>query len=272
MDLDRLLDFLWREYSAITPDAPAIHRLLTARGEEIVNDHIAFRTFNRAPIGLESLARPFLERGYTYVQSYRFEKKGLRACSYAHPEPGRPRIFISELLTERFSPELQETVRGLAAEVPARLAGSVALFERRPTWRPIRCADYERLLAESEYAGWLAAFGLLANHFTVSCNHLRSFANFAAFNDWLAANGFRMNRSGGTVVKGSPADLLEQSAILASRIPWDFAGGERHTIPSCYYEFALRHVDPATGRLFDGFVTPSADRIFESTDAKEHGA
>ncbi len=39
-------------------------------------------------------------------------------------------------------------------------------------------------------------------------------------------------------------------------------------IPSCYYEFALRHPDPATGRLFPGFVTPSADRIFESTDSQ----
>jgi len=121
MDLDQLLDFLWREYSAITPDAPAIHRLLAARGEEIVNDHIAFRTYNLAPIGLESLARPFLERGYVYVQTYHFERKGLRACSYAHPEPDRPRLFISEHLTERFSTGLQETVRGLVADVPAAL-------------------------------------------------------------------------------------------------------------------------------------------------------
>lgn len=268
MDLDQLFDFLWQEYSAITPDAPAIHRLLAARGEKIVNDHIAFRTYDLAPIGLESLARPFVERGYEYVQTHHFEQKGLRAFSYAHPEPDRPRLFISELLTERFSPELQETVRGLVAQVPAALAGSVDLYRRRPTWRPIRFADYERLLAESEYAGWLAAFGLLANHFTVSFNRLRSFRDFASFNDWLAASGFRMNRSGGTVVKGSPADLLEQSAILASRIPWEFAGGERQVIPSCYYEFALRHPDPATGRLFAGFVTRSADRIFESTDSK----
>ena len=44
----------------------------------------------------------------------------------------------------------------------------------------------------------------------------------------------------------------------------EFAGGERHVIPTCYYEFALRHRD-ADGRLYEGFVAKSADRIFEST-------
>jgi len=44
-----------------------------------------------------------------------------------------------------------------------------------------------------------------------------------------------------------------------------FADGDRHEIPTCYYEFARRYRD-REGALFQGFVTASADKIFESTD------
>jgi hypothetical protein len=42
------------------------------------------------------------------------------------------------------------------------------------------------------------------------------------------------------------------------------AQAERHEIPTCYYEFARRY-PLADGRLYQGFVAASADRIFEST-------
>ena len=62
--------------------------------------------------------------------------------------------------------------------------------------------------------------------------------------------------------------LLEQSSTIADRVPWRFADGSVREIPSCYYEFALRHPDPDTGELYQGFVAASADRIFESTDTR----
>ena len=43
-----LLDALWRDYTALTPQAARVHALFTARGEAIVNDHVALRTFGRA--------------------------------------------------------------------------------------------------------------------------------------------------------------------------------------------------------------------------------
>jgi hypothetical protein len=64
-------------------------------------------------------------------------------------------------------------------------------------------------------------------------------------------------------VKGTPDVLLEQGSTLADRVAVDFADGS-HVIPTCYYEFALRHPD-ATGKLYEGFVPASANRIFEST-------
>ena len=39
---------LWRDYTAITPQAARIHALFAARGETIVNDHVALRTYGRA--------------------------------------------------------------------------------------------------------------------------------------------------------------------------------------------------------------------------------
>jgi len=263
--LQDMLEFFWNDYTSITPSAAKIYGMLEEMGENYVNDHIAFRTFDLDPVGVESLGETFLKLGYRPSGEYHFEKKKLRAISYAHPDPDVPHIFISELLTGEFSPELQSIVRGLVEQVPQELKGRPELLMMRPTWKPIDHASYLRLLDESEYAGWLAAFGIRVNHFTVLVNALRKFTSLTAFNAWLIAGGFEMNRSGG-LVKGTPEQLLEQSATMADRMPWEFAGGERHMIPTCYHEFAQRHVDPATGDLYDGFVAMSADRIFESTN------
>jgi hypothetical protein len=77
-----------------------------------------------------------------------------------------------------------------------------------------------------------------------------------------------MNASGGEI-KGTPGELLEQSSIMARRLPWPFADGETHDIPTCYHEFARRYPDPETGRLYEGFIARSADKIFESTNVGE---
>lgn len=267
MNLTELLQFFWRDYAALTPDAARIHRRLEERGERIVNDHVAFRTYDLPPIGLGSLERPFLQYGYLPSGDYLFEAKKLRARSYRHPDPAMPRVFVSELMTRQFSPALQEAVRDLAEQVAADREGSLALLTELPSWSPVAYALYRALLEESEYAGWVAAFGIRVNHFTVSFNHLKTFASLEAFNDWLVAAGFRLNESGGRI-KGTPDVLLEQSSTLAERIAWEFAGGERREIPSCYYEFARRYPDPQTGKLYEGFVARSADRIFESTDTR----
>jgi hypothetical protein len=262
-----LLNFFWNDYSAITPAAAEIHALLAERGENYVNDHIAFRTFNLDPIGIDSLAATFLGLGYRESGEYHFEEKKLRARSFAPPQEGLPHVFISELLTEEFSEELREIVRGLVAQVPQERKNSQALLTTIPSWEPVAYSTYIRLLEESEYAGWLSAFGIRVNHFTVLINALKSFDSLQEFNAWLIEKGYRLNESGGAV-KGSPEELLEQSSIMANRIAWEFAGGERHVIPTCYHEFAKRYADPETGRLYEGFIAKSADKIFESTNAR----
>ncbi len=51
---------------------------------------------------------------------------------------------------------------------------------------------------------------------------------------------------------------------MASEIPVKFDDG-LHNIPGCYYEFAKRY-PLANGKLYQGFVAKSADKIFESTN------
>lgn len=264
--MERLLSRLWDDYVSITPQAARIHELLRSRGEQFRNDHIALRSFDLPPIGLDALAEPFEALGWRRAGEYRFEEKRLFARGYVHESRDAPRVFISELVTGDFSPELRRRAGELAARVPRGTRGA-ALLERAPSWPAVPVELYDALLRESEYAAWVAAFGIRANHFTVHANDLRTFSGLAELNRFLEAQGFELLGSG-SKIQGGPEVLLEQSSTLASRIPWSFAGGVVREIPSCYYEFAKRYADPATGELYQGFVAASADRIFESTNVR----
>lgn len=226
-----------------------------------MNDHIAFRTFNDPRINVDVLARVFLEAGYTEKGRYRFEEKKLFARHFEHPSG--PRVFISELLMEEFSPELQATIRMAIDRIPPSLLQSEELIFSGNTWGPVSYDTYQQLLKESEYAAWVYVFGFCANHFTVSVNSLKKFDTIQKVNQYLKDNGFRLNDSGGEI-KGNPAELLEQSSTRSGVIAVDFREG-RQEIPGCYYEFALRYTDE-NGELFSGFIAKSADKIFESTN------
>ncbi len=39
-----------------------------------------------------------------------------------------------------------------------------------------------------------------------------------------------------------------------------------HVIPACFYEFAKRYPLPHSGKLYQGFIVTSADKIFESAN------
>ena len=59
---------------------------------------------------------------------------------------------------------------------------------------------------------------------------------------------------------------MKKSSTMAEKQQVTFEEG-KFEIPSCYYEFALRHKDDR-GELYQGFVSASADKIFESTHNK----
>lgn len=260
MTVDDLLQTLWADYVASTPQAARIHALLEARGERIVNDHVALRTFDLIP--MHQLAQPFEALGWVEQPArYRFDDKKLNARYWQHPDPALPKVFISELCIGELSEGARSAIAELLEQLPADFAP--APWSGRP-WH-VWHATYEGLLKESEYAAWMAAFGFRVNHFTVGFNALTTFADLAELNQFLVGNGFVLNHAGGTI-KGTPADLLEQSSTRADIVDVAFAD-KRARIPSCYYEFARRYPDKS-GALFQGFVPKSADKIFESTNAR----
>lgn len=262
MTPDVLFESLWQDYiQRLCPSAAKVHQLLQ-EDEPLINDHIALRTFNVEPLGIETLAKPFLAIGYKACGDYVFESKKLVAKHYEHPDPKQPKVFISELKVEECSPELQAIVAKLAAQVEAdKLADSAFLHGGR-LW-DLSFADYQVLAKESEYASWLAAHGYGANHFTVSVNQLNQYDEVKQVNDHLRQAGFVINESGGEV-KGSPDVLLEQSSTMADKVPVNFTEGSE-IIPGGFYEFAKRY-PMENGELYPGFVAASADKIFESTN------
>ena len=256
------MNTLWTDYIKITPQAQRVYDLLTQSGETVVNDHIALRTFNHPKLGIQSLAAHFLKFGYTEAGDYSFTEKKLYAKHYQHADKSYPKIFISELELEKVSPFLRETISTLADQVPARTTERDDFVFSGKHWFT-SYSTYLKIAEESKYAAWVYAFGFRPNHFTVSINDLKYFKDITRLNDFLKANDFNLNRSGGEI-KGSPAEWLEQSSTMAPEIKVQFADGV-YSIPGCYYEFAKRYERP-NGELYQGFIAKSADKIFESTN------
>ncbi|NRB68680.1 MAG: DUF1338 domain-containing protein [Vibrio sp.] len=257
-----LFQSLWNDYiQRLCPSADNVHQLLQ-ENEPLINDHIALRTFNVAPLGIETLAKPFIDVGYKPCGDYEFESKKLVAKHFEHPDPKQPKVFISELKVNECSPELQDIVAKLVEQLDTdKLKGHEFLSGGR-LW-DLSFADYQLLAKESEYASWLAAHGYGANHFTVSVNQLNAFEEVKGVNDHLREAGYTINESGGEV-KGSPDVLLEQSSTMADKVPVTFTEGTE-MIPGGFYEFAKRY-PMSNGELYPGFVAASADKIFESTN------
>lgn len=264
MNLDNIFGKLWEVYTSQNPAVQQVHDLFIREGERIVNDHIAFRTFDDPRIGVGVLAKLFLSNGYIEKGQYHFEEKKLFARHYEHQsDPEAPRVFISELMTGHFSDFLQQTVKRIIGQMPAQVISAEDLIYSGRTWEKPSFEVYNKLRDESEYAAWVYVFGFCANHFTVSVNHLKKYDSVEKVNNLLKSNEFLINDSGGEV-KGTPQELLEQSSIKSGIIRIEFREGA-YEVPGCYYEFARRYLDES-GSLYSGFIAKSADKIFESTN------
>lgn len=264
-NVNELFEHLWQNYLTVTPSAVKIHQLLgSTQNDDIINDHIALRTFNLPKVGLDKLAAHFEAVGYKECGEYHFEAKRLYAKHFEHSDPNQPKVFISELLVEKFSPKLQQVIADLVDKIDESAVTADNFLYSGRHWE-VDSSTYDQLLEESEYAAWTAAWGYRANHFTVNVNALKGFETLESVNKKLKEAGFLLNTSGGEI-KGSKEVLLEQSATLADEATVTFSDGDRN-VPSCFYEFARRYAK-ADGELYTGFVAASADKIFESTNAR----
>nr|WP_321451000.1 DUF1338 domain-containing protein [uncultured Carboxylicivirga sp.] len=262
-----LFNRLFDEYQKLNPSVKQIHHLLDSKKEPIVNDHIAFRTFNYPHVNINVLAKPFLERGYKEKGNYRFEQKKLTAKHFEDENNSlAPKIFISQLMIEELSDTTQTILNTHIQDTSVHIPTGDDILFAGNIWGTPQHKIYKELLEESEYAAWMYAFGYRANHFTVLVNVLKNTKTLQELNTFLKDEGFPLNDSGGEI-KGSPRDYLEQSSTLADIVDVTFKEGI-FKVPACYYEFAKRYKMP-DGHYFNGFIAQSADRIFESTNYRK---
>lgn len=259
--LDVMFENMWHDYTTLNPKVLEVEEVFKKRGETLVNDHVAFRTFNTPELGLESFKQYFLKNGYEVKGEYHFKVKKLYAQHLEHSSGKYPKVFISELLTEQLSEKSQSSIKNLLSQVHKDFGHKETFCISGRPWK-VHQQQYADLLAESEYAAWMSAFGFRVNHFTVLVNALKNFKNLEDVNTALKESGFRLNASGGEI-KGTEQVGLRQSSTMAADVPVDFIEG-RKMVPGCYYEFAQRF--KVGTELYNGFVEQSADKIFESTN------
>ncbi len=289
-----VMDGLMRRYSERVPDVKKITAAMTAAGfiaspEDIENDHVAFRTMGVKNLGIRSFEKIFTYYGYVKKDYFHFEGKKLNAYWYAPPEPGFPRIFVSELRVDDLSENAQKIIRNYTDEVTSDPADHLNLddpyavdaFLHHPLWSTPSWEEYETLQKESEYAAWVIYNRYYLNHYTISVHNLPAgHGDIYRFNAFLESIGILLNDAGGKV-KVSPDGGLLQSSTVAQMIEATFSDGSKHMISGSYVEFAERKILPEFQHLppseikrehrREGFETGNADKIFESTFSTQTG-
>ena len=290
--LETILNGLFKTYFDRVPDVKKITKAMNIKRlvdsqEEIINDHIAFRTLGVKNLGISSFEKIFLNHNYQKMEFYSFETKKLNAYWYAPPKENLPRIFISELRVNDLSKEAQTIIKkytepirqdpvdGLDLNNPEE----VVQFFEKPLWQLPTLEDFNLLLKESEYAAWVIYNRYYLNHYTISVHELpNGYDHLEQFNEFLKEIGIKLNDSGG-IIKKSKDGLLLQSSSVAEMIQATFADNQVQEIAGSYVEFAERKVLPKFRDLGsnqikakhrrDGFETANADKIFESTFIKQ---
>lgn len=290
--LSVVLDGLMQRYAERVPDVGKILSAMESQGlvasrQEIENDHIAFRTMGVPQLGIQSFEKIFQHYGYQKRDPYHFASKKLDAFWYAPPSSELPRIFVSELRVGDLSEEAQRIIRSYTDEVIADPVDDLDLdngkavdqFLHSGLWRLPSWEDYQRLLAESEYAAWVIYNRYYLKYFTISVHNLAApYDTVEGFNVFVEKVSVKLNDSGGKI-KVSPDALLLQSSTVAEIVDAEFADGSHHRIAGSYVEFAERRVLPEFAGIEkverhhrrDGFEAGNADKIFESTFRSQVG-
>ena len=291
-ELDTILNGLFKTYFERVPDVQKITNAMIKKGwvssqEDIINDHVAFRTLGVPNLGIKSFEKIFLKHGYQKKEFYSFEAKKLNAYWYAPPKSNLPRIFISELRVNELSGTAQQIIQKYthsiikdpADNIDLNNASEVIEFFEKPLWKLPTLKDFDTLLNESEYAAWVIYNRYYLNHYTISVHELpEGFDRLEKFNEFLIDLGIKLNDSGG-IIKTSKDGLLLQSSSVAEMIKADFSDHKTKEIAGSYVEFAERKILPEFQNLNqdqimaehrrDGFETANADKIFESTFVKQ---
>jgi hypothetical protein len=296
-----LLTQLWKMYLDRVSYAREYQRLVIGKGGSVVNDHIAFRTFNthtgEQPEGIRAIKHIISCLEYVPVEKYNFKKKKLNAVHFEHPDPMFPKLFVSQLEVEELPEWAQQIIKNTVKETPyllsdesigllatlkkkgelPRVAGEMlvkdlAQYFRRP-WNVPKKDDVLKVNDVSQYAAWVLLHGNAVNHFT-------AFVNYQNVSEWpdlestckgLAEAGIPMKET----LEGEKGSKLQQSATLAvkeevevkgedgiEKMPWTYA----------YYELAERGfvIENGEEKLFSGFLGEQARHLFDMTRTRDN--
>jgi len=294
--LTQLLDRLWDNYCQRVEYARRYRDLVMEKGGRVVNDHIAFRTFNTTtgelPPGIETIARLITPLGYEAVGAYEFKDKFLNAKHYEHEDPLLPKIFVSQLEVAQLPPQYAKLINESVAdaenlldtETQTRLrlpdmllaedhAGLVDRLYSYITQRPWAAPSREAVLEVnkvSQYGAWTLLHGNNVNHFTAYVNEqqVAEWPDLEATVLGLRVAGIPLKAT----IEGEPGSKLRQTATEAvdedcdmrepdgriGKLRWSYA----------YYELAERGMVPgADGKpvRFSGFLGAQATHLFEMT-------
>lgn len=295
--VEGLFKQLWSQYINRVTHAKSYVDLVNKASGNIVNDHIALRTFKantgEQPSGIEAMRRIFEPLGYTQKGEYVFIVKKLFAVHFEHPDPIQPKVFVSELQVDELSNEAQEAIArnvshtkdALSAKAKSLLAELeinkslnendaetlvnelVPFFSR--CWDAPSRLDVEMLNKETQYAAWTLLHGNSVNHFTAFINHqnVADWPDIEATVKGLADAGVPMKdaiegEAGSKLRQSSTKAVLEQCDVKEEdgsigKIEWSYA----------YYELAERNEIEVDGKMveFTGFLGEQATHLFEMT-------
>lgn len=260
-----------------------IQRNVISNQNDIINDHIAFRTLGIEHLGIQSFEKIFLAHGYKKMDYYNFETKQLNAYWYSPPTEQFPRVFISELRVNDLTKGAQDIIKKYTQDIKSDPLDSIDLnnekaisnFLHQPLWGIPSLEDYTKLSSESEYAAWVIFNRYYLNHYTISVQNLKdNYNTLSQFNSFLESINIKLNTAGGKIKESEDGLLLQSSSVSYSKTV-KFACGKEHDISGSYVEFAERKILPEFKHLpiseikrkhrKEGFEAKNADKIFEST-------
>nr|WP_067288883.1 DUF1338 domain-containing protein [Marinobacterium profundum] len=252
--LDQMLETLWLDFLARTPDAGRIHSLLLPENPQLRIDHLSLHTLALPRVNITQLAKPFERAGYQSRGEFDITGTRLFARHYEHPDPSLPKLLLTELNVDSLGDEVRNILHQLISQIaPATLQQDNFCISGRH-WK-IDFDTYQQLQRCSEHAAWIAAFGFRAHHYALLINSLNQDDDIDELNDYLLEQGFRLDSRNG-LVQGSADEYLEQSATVPGNTEVEFSD-RRAQVPGGHCAF-IRRYPTSDGRLYQGFIRTSA--------------
>ncbi len=252
--LDKMLETLWQDFLARTPDARRVHSLLAADNPRMQTDHLSLHTLALPRVNITQLARPFERAGYQPSGEFEITGTRLFARHYEHPDSKLPKLLLIELNVDALGDDVRNILHQLVSQIPPTAPQQDDFCTSGRHWK-IDYDSYQQLQRSSPHAAWVAAFGFRAHHYALLINSLSEYDSIDDLNDYLLEQGIRLDSSNG-LVQGSADEYLEQSATIPGDTQVEFSD-RNALVPGGHFAF-IRRYPGNDGRLYQGFIRMSA--------------